>query len=271
MPDYGEATLVLHGLDSDNRVVRGDVFARKLGAFIAGLRAADRFANGALSFDYMIDDLSRRSSALATLREKRRTRKPALSSVAAYEEVAAAVYNGDVVAKRFPPTLIRHIGNLCSGATKKFSHAEVEFANDNVVRIDDFLGAQAVTAERQFFVDASSHSAQGSFAGVSHGSFDGTIEEIDARGTLFRGKLLPTGGAVEIDCVMNKDKIPEVAGKFHKRAYVSGLVHYSQDSAIPLRIDVSSIELLDERRQSDLIRWRGAFSGALASADEDEW
>lgn len=271
MSDYGEATLVLHGLDSDNRVVRGDIFARMLGALIAGLRAADKFSNGGISFDYMIDDLSRRSSALATLREKRRTRKPALSSVAIYEEVTTAVYNGDVVTKRFPPTLVNHVGKLCIGARKRFSHAEVSFSNDNVIRIDEFLNSQAIMAGRQFFTDRNPGLEEPNFSGVSYGSFDGIIEEIDARGTLFRGKLIPTGGAVEIDCIMNKDKIPEVAEKFHKRARVYGLVHYTQDSAIPARIDVSSIDLLNLKADADLIKWRGAFSSALVPAGEDDW
>lgn len=270
MPNPGETTLVLHGLDADNRVVRGDVFARKLTALINGLRAADKFANGKASFSYMVEDLATRHSTLTTLREKRRTKKSAVSSVQIYSEIASSVYNGGNVAARFPHLLLRHIYNLCVGVEKQFSHGEIAFVNDNIIRVDDFLIRQADIAGHQFGEALDSEEKQ-FFSGISYGSFDGVIEEIDARGTMFRGKLIPTGGTAEIDCVMNKERIPEVTTKFHKRASVSGIVHYTAESALPARIDVSGIRLLNERGAADLTRWRGAFSSMLVEAEESEW
>jgi hypothetical protein len=265
-----ETTFVLHGLDVDNRYVRGDVFARKLIILINGLRAADRSVNGTEAFYYVVEDLSKRHSTLATLRERPRSRKAALSGIRIYSEVARSVYNGDKGLARFPPALLRHFHNLCVGAETRFSHGEIAFANDNVIRVDDFLIRQAIAATRQFGEVPEGRHAR-FFSGISHGSFDGTIEEIDARGTMLRGKLIPTGGQAEIDCVMNKDSIPEVTTKFHKRASVSGIVHYSADSALPVRIDVNDIRLLDERGTADLTRWKGAFSSALVGAEGHEW
>jgi hypothetical protein len=269
MPNAGETTFVLHGLDIDNKVVRADPFGRKFGTLINGLRAADRFANGKLSFSYMLEGLARdRTSAHFTLREKRRSSRSAISSIDTYSEVATLIYNGSQVLGRFPPTLIRHIGNLCAGAERNFHHAEIAFANDNTIRIDDFLIRQVSAAHRQFD-QASEIVTPQFFSGTSYGSFDGVIEELDARGTILRGKLIPTGGAVEIDCVMNKDRIPEVVSKFHQRASVSGVVHYNADSPLPVRIDVSDVQLLD--LSADLAKWRGAFTPSLVDAEDDGW
>jgi hypothetical protein len=224
MPSEGETTFVLHGLDTDNKIVRADPFGRKFGTLINGLRAADRYANGKLSFIYMLEGCAKEStSARFTLREKRRSSRSAISSIDTYSEVATSIYNGGQVLGRFPPTLIRHVGNLCAGAERSFHHAEISFANDNAIRIDDFLIRQVLAAQRQFD-QASEGVAPQFFNGTSYGSFDGAIEELDARGTILRGKLIPTGGRAEIDCVMNMDRIPDVREKFHQRASVSGVV-----------------------------------------------
>ena len=270
MPDMGETLLILHGLDTDKSVVRADVFARKLAALINGLRAADKFINGKVSFDYMIEDLSI-GSARTRIRERKRTTAKVDSSVRAYGEVAAAIYNGDI-SKKYPLPLVRHVQKLCAGADKLFSHGEMSFGADNIIRIDDFLVRQSRNAGMAY--DASNaRPTEKFFHGVSFGSFDGVLEEVDARGseTMIRGKLIPSGGLVEIDCVMNRNKIPDIITKFTKRAYVSGMVHYDDTSPLPVRIDVTDIELLNDGTAADLTRWRGAFSAELADADDEAW
>ena len=262
----------MYGLEADNRVVRADVFARKMGTLIAGLRMADVAANGKRSFNYMIDDLSRQQSALVRVREKRRVKGPVASSVDTYREVANSVYNGRKISERFPLTLIKSIHSLCTGIDRQFDYGELRFDNDNIIRIDDFLTDQSIIAERIYGAEnlVQEHAY---FSGISHGSIDGTIAEIDARGvgTMIRGKLIPTDGQVEIDCVMNKDLIPEIRSKFNKRSRISGVMHYSAGSALPKRMDVTEIRILNENRTADLSRWRGSLASVLADVDDSIW
>ncbi len=143
MPERDDATLVLHGLDVDARGVRADVFAQKLRTLITGLRDADRFANGRIGYLYMIAALDM-GSASVTIRQKQRSNKrPLYSGIATYEEAASAIYNGDGTVARYPESLVRRVGQLSRGALQTFSHAELVFADDNIIRIDDFLERQS--------------------------------------------------------------------------------------------------------------------------------
>src|ERR1700741_1999256 len=96
MPRDDEVTIVLHGLDMDNRVVRASIFANKLNTFLAALRAADRLSNdGKSSFDYLLPKLETHSAS-ATGRERRRRHATQLgSSIALFEKAALSVYNGE--------------------------------------------------------------------------------------------------------------------------------------------------------------------------------
>src|SRR5690349_19153401 len=143
MPRYDEAALVVHGLDVDAKSVRADVFARKLLQFVSGLREADRFANGKIMHSYVISALSVGSAAV-NVREKQRSKnKPKYSSIATYEQVTTAIYNGDSGIDQYPEKLVQRVGQLSMGALEIFSHAELAFSDNNVIRIDDFLARQS--------------------------------------------------------------------------------------------------------------------------------
>lgn len=104
--------------------------------------------------------------------------------------------------------------------------------------------------------------------GRAIGSFDGELQEIDNRGLILRGKLILTPG-VEIDCVMNKERVPEAREAFGNRVVIEGTAHYDGDQQLPTRIDVAAIRIVGER--PDLLRWRGAFTAVPdADAEEDE-
>jgi len=149
-----------------------------------------------------------------------------------------------------------------------FSHGEIEFSDDTVIRIDDFLARQSEVAKSIF--DEAEESAQRYYRGIAIGAFDGELKEIDSRGTLLRGVLLLTAGGAEIDCVMNKDHIPEARDAFDKRVIVEGPAHYDGEQQLPTRIDVKTIRLVDGAR--GLIRWRGAFApNTDQETAEDDW
>jgi hypothetical protein len=255
MPQAGrELTFAVHGLDADNGIVRADLFAEKLKLVLAALRSADKFVNGKTTFRYMLVGLEVGSARLA-VREKQRSKYiPAASSVGAFMEVCEAVYNRSSSIEHFPAPLVERVGALGRGANEKFSHAEVSSGGSDPVRIDDYYAEQAEWAQhlvRQEAVPTPNH-----YAGTAIGSFDGHLLMIDARGTVLRGKLLLSAGGVEIDCVMNRENIPEILDCFDKRARVYGIAHYDGESQLPRRIDVRQIRIIPEH--GDLTRWRGA-------------
>jgi hypothetical protein len=268
MPRRDEAFFVVHGLDVDAKSVRADVFARKLLTLIAGLREADRFANGKIVHSYIIAALGT-GSASATIREKQRSRnRPQYSSIAVYEQVANAIYNGDRAVTRFSERLVHRVGQLSSGALETFSHAELAFADDNVIRIDDFLARQSEAANEILLAGPEGLPDQ-FYRGRAIGSFDGELQEIDNRGFMLRGKLILTAG-VEVDCVMNKERVPEAREAFGKRVVIEGTAHYDGDQQLPTRIDVAAIRVVGDG--PDLLRWRGAFTVVPdTDAEEDEW
>jgi hypothetical protein len=260
-----ETTFVLHGLDADNRIVRADVFARKIRTLIDALRESDKIANGKALHDFMISDLKIGSAAIK-IREKKKTRRGfAHSGIGVFEGATKAIYNGDRSVARFPTTLIGKIERLSDGVDRTFSHAEIAFS-DSVIRIDDFLAAQATIA-----IEAANDTEKKdrAFRGLAHGMFDGMLKEIDARGLTLRGKLVLTAGGAEIDCVMDKDKVEDAADNFSKRAIIEGLAHYDGESMLPRRVDVRSIAPVNER--ADLIRWRGKMELLATPATDDDW
>ncbi len=263
-----ETTFALHGLDADNRVVRADVFVEKLRLLLSGLAAADKFANGKASFVFMIGGLSD-GSARATIRQKQKTpNRPMHSSIATYEAAANAIYNGDRSVERLPPILIRNVQRLGMGVAKKFSHAELAFPDDNVIRIDDFLLRQSEIAY-EALGNAPDRGRDNYYRGLATGTFDGVLKEIDARGTMLRGKLILTAGGIEIDCVMNKDRVPEARENFDSRVIVEGTAHYDGANQLPARLDVRTIRAIGE--PTDLLKWKGAFTAPQLDESEEDW
>jgi hypothetical protein len=268
MPQRGEAVLVVHGLEVDAKSVRAEVFARMLQKLISGFREADRFANGGkIAHGYMIAALGL-GSASVTVRQKRRTRNRAHSGIAVYEEVTGAIYNGDRGLTRYPEKLVHRVGQLSVGALQTFSHAELAFSDDSVIRVDDFLARQSEAAYQLLRAGPEAIPEQ-YYRGRAVGSFDGELQEIDNRGLMLRGKLIVTPG-VEIDCIMNKDRIPEARDAFGMRVIIEGTAHYDGYQQLPTRIDILKLRIITAH--SNLIRWRGAFpSLTKPGVDEDEW
>jgi hypothetical protein len=269
MPQRDEAVFVVHGLDVDAKSVRADVFARKLLTLISGLREADRFVNGKITHSYMISALGT-GSASVTVRQKQRSRNRPHSGIAVYEQVATAIYNGDRAVSRYPEKLIHRVGQLSAGALQTFSHAELAFSDDNVIRIDDFLARQSDAANQSLLIGPERVQDR-YYRGRAIGSFDGELKEIDNRGLILRGKLLLSAGGVEIDCVMNKERVPEARNAFDKRVIIEGSAHYDGEQQLPTRIDVVSIKIINGQR--NLLRWRGAFTSTVDTKPEedDEW
>ena len=182
----------------------------------------------------------------------------------------SAVYEGRGISA-FPQQLLTCIEELADGAEKQFSHAEIRYSNDNVIRVDGFFVKQAHNAIDHKVEEAAHRDAEGLFSGVSIVSFDGQLEVIDGRGSLTRGKLILSAGGAEIDCVVRHDLIDAALKNFKNRVRVSGTGIYDGTNYLPQRLN---IEIIDEIDQSgSLLTWRGKFKSlrqnpALAWSDE---
>lgn len=266
MAQDDQTFLTIHGLDEDNRTVRADVFAKKLRALLAGLAAADTFANGKPLHRFVIADL-RIGSAVVAIREKQRSkRRPERSGVQAYQSAVTAIYNGDRSVAELPPRLVKSIQQLGVGVEKEFAHAEVSFSGSNIIRIDDFLLRQSDAALKTVAAPEAIPAAR-YYRGLAIGNFDGVLRMIDARGSVLRAKLVTSAGAVEIDCVINKERIPEIREYFDRRVKVEGTAHYDGELMLPVRVDVRQIKPLKEG--ADLTKWRGSVVGRPEQAKED--
>ena len=267
-PQHDETVFVLHGLDIDARNVRADVFALKLRTLIRGLRDADRFANGKVGFDYIIRAIEVGSVSVTIRQRERLYTRSHHSSLKVYEEVANAIYNGDSSISAYPDKLVKNVQQLSKGALKDFSHAELVFSDSNVIRIDEFLERQSEVAYRDL-ISGPETKADRYYRGRAIGSFDGELKEIDNRGLILRGKLVLSAGNLEIDCVMNKERVPEVREAFDKRVIIEGIAHYDGENQLPIRIDVTTINITGHHE--DLLRWRGAFAPPALPEEEEEW
>ena len=255
MPRHDETTLAIHGLDKDARVVRAPVFVQMLRDLIGALKLADKLANGRYSHDYLLPQL-RDGSAVATVRERALRGVPSQSPISYFGSVATAVYNGEL---RDLPALVspivKRIERLSKGANKRFAHAELNFAGITVIRIDDYLQRQVEDAIRTLTNPLIGEHQ--SYKGIAFGTFDGVLKEIDSRGTMLRAKLVLAPSATEIDCVMNKDRVPAARESFDKRVVLKGAARYDGRGALPARVEVNEIRVIEQI--GDLTRWKGAF------------
>lgn len=264
MEENREVSITIHGLDVDNGAVRVEIFLEKFKALVTGLRTADGILNGRKAHNLVIVDLGI-GSARARIREKVSVKKAPLSYTTPYVgNVMRAIYNGDRRIDRFPTELVESLAPIAKGVNDKFSHAEIEFDPENVIRIDDFFAKQMARAIQR--VKGEPEEKEPFFKGISHGTFDGIVKEIDSRGALVRGKLILTAGASELDCIFSRDDIPKLRTNFERRARVTAVAHYDGISQLPVRLDVRDIQAISEH--TDLARWRGALKGRHAPRPE---
>jgi hypothetical protein len=261
-------TLTVHGLDADNQLVRADVFARKLSAFVQGLVAADRLANGKRLHTFIIEQL-KDGSAVARVREKQKTMaRPALSAVQTYDRSIRAIYNGERAAEELPQVLVASIRRLSTGTGKLLKHAEVTIDpadTSKVIRIDEYLLRKTEEVLREAPEEGAP--TQPFYRGTAIGGFDGTLEVLDGRGQALRAKLITTAGRMEIDCVVPHHLFEALRDNWERRVRIEGTAHYEGDNALPSRIDVLDIRPL--KAEADLLRWRGAFR--VGSLHDEAW
>lgn len=259
---HKELTLTLHGLDQENGQVRADAFYQKMRMVLLALEEVDRHANGRKHFQYLITNLSTNCAQVAFCEKPTIKAKPQTSSITELAQVSWAFYNGSPNIRRYPERLVKRLGSFAKGNSKTFSHAEISFDQNNVLRIDDYWEKQA--DEYQKILEKSK--TPGHYQGTVIGTFDGVLKQVDSRGAVVRGKLVLSGPGTQIDCVMSRNDIPQIRDCWEKRARVTGMAHYSSESQIPNRLDVREIKVAPEK--PDLRRWRGQL---IQTEEVDSW
>ncbi|MDH6268410.1 hypothetical protein M2360_003815 [Rhizobium sp. SG_E_25_P2] len=268
-PELGKIWFKMYGLAHErNGQVRADVFAKKLALLAKGLRAADQYVNGGKSVNYLISDLQYGSAVAHIVEvECNINRRAQESSIREWHSVVRNVNQGWGISRELPRSLVKTIADLGNGSGKTFSHAELGASDDaqNVIRIDQFFDKKADRA----LEDLNRNSASaGIFRGTALGTFDGTLKEVDLRGTVASAKLILNLGDKEIDCTCNSVTVQNLKEALDNRVTVSALAYYNGNDRLPEQIEIKKIKLLGSG--SGLRRWRGQFNLNYAGA-EDVW
>ena len=103
--------------------------------------------------------------------------------------------------------------------------------------------------------------------GVSFGSITGELKAIDDIEGDRQFIIIPPSGSEQITCVFPDHLRGEMGNLVFKMVTVSGLLHYSDISPFPQRVDAQAIEpLLQQAQRKTLSELRGIFSGAARNS-----
>ncbi|MGO6999491.1 hypothetical protein [Rhizobium leguminosarum] len=267
--ELGKIQFKLYGLAHEkNGQVRADVFAQKLSVLIKSLRAADQLVNGTKSLSYLISDLKYGSAEALIDEVEYSTKKRAeRSSIRTLHSIVADVNGGRGLPHDLPQALAKAVADIGNGSGRTFSHGELGLAgsNENVIRIDQFFDKKAdrALAELNQQLDPKS-----GFEGAAFGTFDGTLKEVDLRGTVASAKLILNVGGKELDCTCNSITVQNLKEALDNRVSISAIAYYNGKDRLPEQIEIKQIRLLDSGQ--GLQRWRGKFDLPYPSA-EDIW
>lgn len=265
MAHHEEITLTLHGLDQHNRDVDGEVFAKKLSAFMLGLAAADIAANGKRRHKFFVAGL-KKNTATASFREQvASTGVPPGSGISNYQRALVLIRDDEAEARVLPKKLVEPIARLNEGVGDVFAFGEVKTAGGIVVQIDKFLAerAQAVLAD----IEREERGQQTFFSGSAHTSFDGILKAVDLRGDHKKAILILTAGGIQIDCGVDRLDVEQLRAVLDRRATVYGLAKYEPTNPLPTYFEVFDVAIVPDG--VGLNRWRGAFNVPPSDPDED--
>jgi hypothetical protein len=257
----GQIRFRIHGTDSDrgDDDLAADVFARKILDLVHALSAADAAVNGKKAYEYVIARLNS-SSPTATCQERvvrwKTPRFDTHSAIGAFSLCATAIIEGRTEQARRFGKCAEYISKLGIGARKTFEYGELWVSEQQVFRVDSFLFERASAV-----VDPSKEihpeHEETLFNGVSFGSFDGTVQVADLRGSLPAIKLILSAGKKQIDCVCRSTDIEKIRAALNRRVRISGRAIYDGRSPLPRRLEVADIQPVPT--DLDFSKWKGTF------------
>jgi hypothetical protein len=256
------------------------VFSRKFAQLLAALAAADKAVNGKRGNVYSVARLHSSAPTAVLVEAPAKPQynlEPPRSGIVAFDRCATAIVEGDISAAQAFGECANKILKLSSGTAgygRKFGYGAVWSGRGSVIRIDDFLERRAVEAARGELPPPEGGNAPPPrpkwFRGVIDGSFEGTLQAVDIRGTIPECSLV-VGPGHQIDCVFQESELKTVAGALasKSRTRISGRAIYDGNSGLPARIEIREIEQID-KEGVDFFRWRGAFEPFLPEEWEDD-
>ncbi|PCI85483.1 MAG: hypothetical protein COB24_12895 [Hyphomicrobiales bacterium] len=265
----GKISFKVYGLAHEkNGAVRADVFAKKLGVFLKGLKESDSYLNQTNRLNFLITKMAYGSAELVIEEETIDLQYlPPKSSIYLIKNAIDDIDKGRGFAVGLPIALARSIVDLGRNVEETFAHAEITIDDDdsNVVRIDSFFFKRA---EKSFANLKLENHDEVLFEGTTMGTYYGVLRAIDLTGRTGTAKLISNIGGKEISCKCNIEIMEKLANTLNKKVAVSGLIHYSSESRIPKQIDIKKIELMET--DNHLKRWIGAFDIPCPD-EEDIW
>lgn len=258
--EEGRVRLRVHGADADREEdsVPALVFAAKLATLVRAINAADKAVNGKVSHEIKIEKLSS-SAPTALLAEEFIPQKMKIgyaSGIGAFADCVGAILEGRADQARQYGSCVEHVYRLTTGARKKFEYAEV-WVHNQIFRVDQFLSERSEAIFRPELYKAEVQADLTFFSGVAFGSFDGTVQVADMRGSLPAIKLVLSAGGKQLDCICKDFHVEKIRMALNRRVRVSGKAFYDGRSGLPRRIEVFDIE--GTSPDVDFTKWKGSF------------
>lgn len=251
-----EVRLIVKPADASagsEKLIPATVLERMFSTFLKALKAADAELHGRKHrSEFFISNLAMGSNVI-DIEEK--VKSQAGHAVDLFKSVTQYVYRSEfnrVVDHQSLANSIIAIGN----SINEDYPAIAAFA-DVDVPMDAFFARQT---ERLHKAMSASQAQSRYFVGSAVGSFDGTLGNIDYRGSIWRGHLVLSGGASQIECVFDKSKGEDAYNPYgNKRVSVTGRGIYTGDSQLPERIEV--FEVIEIPRATEAVDIRGSLTG----------
>lgn len=254
--DRETLTLTIHGLPAFNKDVDGEVFARKFFKFMQALAVSDEAVNGGRRLKYLIEKLEKNTATAAVREQVALGLQSPNSGIEFFQAAANLIYLNSPKARDLPVKLIRYVEEIASGAGDTFQFGEIKAANDNTVHVDRslYLNAQLVIAD----IKRIQLGKIKPFSGLANISLDGVIVTLEGRGEGDKAVIKLTAGGKEVGCLLHRISDYEMRRLWKTRCIVTGVGHYSGNSALPDIVDAVSITPVAQ--PGDWTKWRGMLS-----------
>lgn len=251
----GEMRIIIRPADAQAesaRLIPANVFHRTFTTVLRALKTADSSLHDKKArSEFFISDLAMGSNIFAVCEQPRSTEK----AVDLLRQVAGAVYRSEFERIADHQRLARDV--VAMGKAINTDYPAVAMFENDTIPLDDFFARQT---ERLAVAISASPIKSRYFLGSALGAFDGTLGNIDYRGTTWKGHLVLPGGMAQIECIFDKSRGEDEYNPYgNKRVSIRGRAIYTGDSQLPERIEVLDVEEFPLAHEAKDIR--GSLTG----------
>ncbi len=246
--------------------VSPSVLGQKLVLLEKALKQTDKCLNGCESYSYHIKDL-KVGSAEIVLEETplHPLLPPDNSGIDTFQKLITEVSEGEIKSINSSGIgIIKLLKSLCKGVGKSFSHAEfgLEGKKFSKILIDKhFQKNVKLTSEKL-------ENQLPNFIGTALESYDGELKEVDLRTNIPKAKLILFAARKELQCYCESIPIQTLRASLDKPVTVFAKATYEGDKRLPVRLDITNIEIL--KKPGKFSDWQGKFDLSYPGP-EDIW